>query len=100
MFSYDTVSAATEGLRKRGYDLDFNIAFDQITCQQNGVCLNPDQFEIVEHHRFEGNSDPGDSAIVFAVESKNGELKGILVDGYGASADAASDEMIRKLAIH
>jgi hypothetical protein len=100
MYSYETVTAATEGLRKRGFDLDFNIAFDQITCQQNGACLNPDQFEIVEHYRFEGNSDPADAAIVFAIESKSGDLKGLLIDGYGPSAAAASGEMIRKLSVH
>jgi hypothetical protein len=100
MYAYETVTAATEGLRKRGFVLDFNIAFDQITCQQNGVCLNPDQFEIVEHYRFEGNSDPADAAIVFAIESKSSDLKGILIDGYGASAAAVSDDMIRKLSVH
>ena len=100
MLVYDTVTAATEGLRQRGFDLDFNIAFDKIRCQQNGICLNPDQFEIVEHHRFEGNSDPADQAIVFAIQSIDSKLKGILVDGYGASADDSSEDMIRKLAVH
>ena len=100
MTSYDTVSAATDGLRLRGFELDFNIAFDKIMCQQNGICLNPDQFEIVEHHRFEGNSDPADEAIVLAIQSTDSKLKGILVDGYGVSAGNATAEMIRKLAVH
>jgi hypothetical protein len=36
-------------------------------------------------HRYEGESDPGDEAVVYAIESKKG-IKGILVSGFGASS--------------
>jgi hypothetical protein len=99
MQAYDSLLAAIDGLRARGYSLDFNIAFDTLLCQQNGVCLNPGQFEIVEHHRFEGNSDPDDSSVLYAIESKDGQMKGVLVSAYGVYSDPVSDEMIRKLAV-
>jgi len=51
MVAYDTVTAALADLKKRGYDLDFNIAFDKIQCAQTGVCLNPHEFEIVDFFR-------------------------------------------------
>jgi hypothetical protein len=99
MQAYDSLLAAIDGLRARGYSLDFNIAFDTLLCRQNGVCLNPAQFEIVEHHRFEGNSDPDDSSVLYAIESKDGQMKGVLVSAYGVYSDPVSDEMIRKLAV-
>ncbi|MEO5996925.1 MAG: hypothetical protein ABIN89_09335 [Chitinophagaceae bacterium] len=98
MIQYDTVSQATDGLKDRGYSTDFNLVFDGIECLQTPVSLRPSEFEITEVYRFEGDSDPADEAVVYAIESKHG-LKGVLVNGYGASADAMSDEMVKKLAV-
>ena len=97
MVAYDTVTAALAGLKKKGYTLDFNIAFDKIQCAQNGVCLNPHEFEIVDFFRFEGETDPSDQAIVYAIESKDQQLKGVLVNAYGVYSDPVSNEMLRKL---
>jgi hypothetical protein len=94
MYSYETVSEAINGLKKRGYSLDFNLKENYIICQEDK--FNPEDFEIVEVYRFEGDSDPADEAVVYAIESKNGR-KGVLVNGYGISADAMSAEMARKL---
>jgi len=96
MLSYDTVSEAVNSLKKRGYTTDFNLAFDHIHCENESLALKPSEFEITEVYRFEGPSDPADEAIVFAIESKHGQ-KGILVNGFGISADDASEEMIEKL---
>jgi len=98
MTNYDTVSEAVNKLKERGYTLDFNLEPDHITCPEETVSLAPSEFEIAEVYRFEGNSDPGDEAIVFAIESKHGH-KGILVNGFGISADSVSGEMIEKLKI-
>ncbi|MBL0155025.1 MAG: hypothetical protein IPP93_16720 [Chitinophagaceae bacterium] len=49
-------------------------------------------------YRFEGNTDPSDEAIVYAIESQNG-LKGILVNGCGISSEAMSAEIAEKLSI-
>jgi hypothetical protein len=100
MQAYDTLLAAINGLRAEGYNLDFNINFDSLLCQQSGICLNPAQFEIVQHYRFEGNSDPDDSSILYAIESLDGTMKGLLVNAYGVYSDAVSDEMVRKLALN
>ena len=99
MFQYDTVSEAVNGLKKRGYDIDFNIHPDFIICNANSISLRPSEFEITEVHRFEGPSDPADEAIVYAIESVHGH-KGILVNGYGASADELNRQMIEKLKLN
>ena len=99
MESYDTVVSALAGLKAKGYTVNFNIAFDKIICSDNKNILNPDEFEIVEIHRFEGNSNPADEDVVYAVESKTGNIKGVITSAFGLYADAASTEMIRKLSI-
>ena len=75
MENYDTVVAALDGLKSKGYTLDFNIAFDKLICSDNKICLHPDDFEIVESHRFEGDSNPDDEDVVYAVQSKDGAIK-------------------------
>lgn len=98
MYQYDTVSEAINDLKERGYTTDFNISNECIVCEEKPLRLSPSEFEITEVYRFEGPSDPADEAVVYAIESKHGD-KGVMVNGYGASTDGLSDEMIRKIAI-
>ncbi len=100
MVSYDTVTGALNGLRSRGYTLDFNIAFDKIMCPGNSICLNPHEFEIMEVYRFEGESNPSDEDVVYAIESKDGTVKGVMSSAFGMYADTVSNEMIQKLTMH
>ncbi|HAX50260.1 MAG TPA: phosphoribosylpyrophosphate synthetase [Ignavibacteria bacterium] len=98
MYSYDTLSEALNDLEKRGYTRDFNIECDSIVCKSIELKLHPGDFEISEYYRFEGESDPDDSEIVYAITSKEG-IKGTIVNGYGIYSDEISDEMLRKLKI-
>lgn len=92
--AYDTVSEAVNGLKKRGFTEDFNLQENCLVCHEDKY--NVEDFEIVEFHRFEGNTDPADEAAVYAIESNKG-TKGVLVTGYGISAEGMSADMIRKL---
>jgi len=100
METYDTVVGALSGLKTKGYSLDFNIAFNKIICNENGLCLNPNEFEITEVYRFEGDSNPADEDIVYAIESRDGNIKGSLTSAYGMYADSVSTEMLQKLTIN
>lgn len=91
---YATVSQAIEKLREQGFTHDFNIEEDCIICSVDKIHAN--DFEIVDVYRYEGDSDPGDEATVYAIASKAG-IKGILVTGYGMSADAFSTAILDKL---
>ncbi|MFL5808621.1 MAG: hypothetical protein ACJ749_03815 [Flavisolibacter sp.] len=97
MYQYDSVAHAIEELRKKGFTEDFNLKENCIVC--NAQQFNSDQFEIKEVVRFEGDSDPGDEAIVFGIESHNG-LKGVLVNGYGYSSEPMGEEIAQKLSMH
>ncbi len=97
MKTYETLHEAINGLKKQGYNLDFNLQEDCIECGETGP-LDPDAFEITEVHRFEGMTNPDDSSVLYAIEGKNGK-KGVLVDAYGAYAGSLSTRMIEKLRI-
>ncbi len=97
---YDTLVEALQDLKSRGFNTDFNLAFDAIQCSSTGICLRADEFEIVEHYRFEAETNPSDSSVLYAVQSKDGGMKGVLVNAYGVYSEAASDDMISKLSVH
>jgi hypothetical protein len=96
--SYDTLSEAVTDLKARGYNLDFNLRETCIEAMHNGKQLSPEEFEITEFYRFEGDSDPGDELVVYAIESHDG-LKGTMVNAFGPYSNPISDAMIAKLKV-
>ena len=90
-----TLVETLENLRKEGYTEDFNIRFDSLICKD--VCLLPSQFEVDKIFRFEGNTNPSDEAILLAISSLTGDLKGVLVNSYGVYADEMTEELMDKL---
>ena len=100
--NYDTVTEAMAGLKKLGYTIDFSIVTEKecLICHLTSTVLSPDDFEIDSFYRFEGDSDPGDEMIVYAISSKKNNLKGIVVNAYGIYADNASSAIVKKLNTH
>lgn len=98
-YSYETVSEAMNELAKRGYTTDFSILVEKecLVCNQTAKQLDPDEFEIDEIYRFEGNTDPGDEMIVYAISSIQHALKGIVVNAYGMYSDSSVSKIVSKL---
>ncbi len=99
---YETLSEAVNDLLKRGYSLDLNIHENGecLVCHQKELSLSPDDFEIDEIHRFEGQTDPADETILFAISSDKYDLKGTLVDAFGTYSDTEAAEIVRHLYKH
>jgi len=96
---YDNLIDALKDLKARGFTTDFNLAFDIIKCSSTGACLAPSEFEIVEHYRFEANTDPDDSSVLYVIQSTDGHMKGVLINAYGAYSDPVSEDMIQKMKV-
>jgi hypothetical protein len=92
-----TMSQVMDELRQRGYLKDFNLSSDCIYCNNGADCLFPEDFHIDRVYRFEGESDPSDEAILYAISSEKHGLKGLLVNGYGVSSDPLTEAMVSKL---
>jgi hypothetical protein len=99
MKSYDTLVEALDDLKKRGYDTDFEMQSNCLYCNNLDLRLNEEEFNVDEVYRFEGDSNPHDNAIVYALTSPTG-VKGTIVDGYGADSDNISFEMAKRLQYH
>lgn len=95
--SFGTLSETINGLNKLGYILDFNIHQECLICHQTNMSLSPEEFQIDKVYRFEGATNPEDESIVYAISSAKFGIKGVLVNGYGISADETSSKLVEKL---
>ena len=100
MHAYSTLSEAVNDLQRRGYTDDLVIAERALLCTARALSLDPADFHIDEFYRFEGNSDPEDQSIIYAISSEKYHLKGILVNAYGPDAQPLAQELVAKLATH
>ncbi len=96
---YDTLLEAVNDLKKRGFTYDFSEQKDKLYCSEKQCDFDPNEFEIVEFHRFEGISDPEDNSIVYAISSNKNKIKGLLVNAYGVYSDTKVSELISKMKI-
>ena len=97
MENYQTVTEALQGLKQRGFTLDFNLANGTLHSNSENIYLQPEDFSITEIHRFEGMSDPADNTIVYGIESPKYNVKGVFLNGYGVYSDDVSEELLKKL---
>jgi len=78
---------------KRGYKTNF-IALDGNKLKgEKEKSYSPAEIKINTFYRFEGDSDPGDSSILYAIETESGE-KGYLSNAYGPYSDTKVSKFI------
>ena len=99
MSKYVTLVDSINELRAQGYDVDFNVRGECLACRPHGE-FSPEEFRIDKVLRFEGATNPDDQAVLYALSSDKFNLRGILVNGYGISADQHTDDLIRRLRTH
>src|SRR5215216_1479653 len=69
-----------------GYTEDFQITDQGLESLHEHKNYKPEQIQIVNFFRFEGQSDPDDNAILYLIETNDG-TKGTLIDAYGVYND-------------
>jgi hypothetical protein len=99
MKTYDTLTEALADLQQRGYKEDFNLHEHCLYCAADELEIHPEDFVVDEFYRFEGETDPGDSMVLYAISANTGQKKGTLVDAYGVYADNLTPAMVEKLHI-
>jgi hypothetical protein len=83
----DTVTEAVQQLVADGYDADYEIRRGQLRCAPCGHSHDAEGAVVERLYRFEGMSDPDDEAIVLGLRCPVCGRRGVLVSGYGPSAD-------------
>jgi hypothetical protein len=77
-----TMTSCTNHLLKEGFTENFVAKETGIEAPSSGKMYTPSEVKIVSFYRFEGESDPADNAVVYAIETNDG-VKGQLIDAYG-----------------
>ena len=92
-----TVTEAVAILRGRGYIDDVDLRGSTLACA--GKASSCDLSSVVIDHtfRFEGDSDPGDEAIVLGLRFPDSDVRAILVSAFGADAEPEVAEFFARL---
>ena len=82
-------------LRGEGYTDEFRLDGHDVVHAVHRVAAS--DLEVVEVHRFEGESNPDDEAIILALASRGSGWRGVLVSAYGPSITAEVAEFLAAL---
>ena len=93
---YSTLAEASMELKKRGFNANFKVNQNEKLTDSKWNQFEPSEVKLIEFHRFEGMSDPGDSSIIYALETKSG-VKGTLIDSYGADASETISDFMKNV---
>jgi len=93
---YKTMTEAVGGLRTRGYTANFEFLHNAFRAVDSGKTFTAEELTIVEHHRFEGTSDPDDESIIYAIQCTDG-TQGTLVDAFGIYANPELETFLEKV---
>ncbi len=95
--NYDTLVEAIETLKKQGYQHNFNVTQNGLLVEGKGKSYIAEEVELHEFHRFEGNTNPADMSIVYAVQTNSGK-RGLVVDSYGVNGSEITSKFMNKVA--
>jgi hypothetical protein len=85
-----TLSTVLEKLRLKKKDTEFRWTSDGFTAGK-GKSYPPEELTIIKTYRFEGDSDPGESSILYLIEANDG-LIGYSLDAYGMYSNHEDEE--------
>ncbi|WP_035675255.1 hypothetical protein [Flavobacterium frigidarium] len=90
MDSLVTVLAEVE---KLGFQSQFEINGKNLVSLKTDKHFLSTEVKIAHYYRFEGESNPDDNSIMYAIECSDGE-RGTLINGYGPSASLETADFI------
>ncbi len=93
----DTLSEATRRLQAEGYTGNWYATPEgTLRCGETGEVADLDDVRIDHILRFEGQSDPGDEVILFALRAPSG-ARGLYGAAYGPNTSAEDAVVISRL---
>ena len=93
----ETMVDAISRFGKRGYTDEFQARPEGLRSLATGKVFPPEDLVVEDMARFEGQSDPGDEATIFALRSARGETRGTYTVTFGTQMDALDAEMVPRL---
>lgn len=93
----ETLYQAMQRLYDLGFTESFTVEGDRLRAVESGETFAPGELRVETIDRFEGASDPADSAILFALALPDGDLRGTWSAPYGPNAAPEDAAMVRHL---
>jgi len=93
-----TLVSCLNTLVKRGYTEDYKATDSGLKSIQSGKVYSAKDVTEVNFYRFEGNSDPADNSILYAIDTMDGG-HGTLVDAYGPYADSKVASFMKQVKV-
>lgn len=75
-----------EDLRKQGFNEEFQISEEGLKSLTTNKIYHPEEIHIKNFFRYEGDTNPEDMSILYAIETQDG-LKGTIIDAFGMYSD-------------
>ncbi|MGI8634150.1 MAG: hypothetical protein ACR2KZ_01975 [Segetibacter sp.] len=91
-----SLASVTNKMVLEGYDSDFKISDKGLKSLKSEKVYQPEDVNVVNFFRFEGQSDPNDNTILYVIETSDG-VKGTMVDAYGPYADRKLSEFMQQV---
>jgi len=91
-----TLSEIVNKSVKKGYNDNMNMTRQGLYSHNRDKTYRPEEVSIIDFYRFEGESDPADGAILYVIETNDGD-KGTLIDAYGSYSDENISLFISKV---
>jgi hypothetical protein len=85
-------------LEGEGYTDQYKVEKGKLCDLTNNKKYKAKDVKAVNFYRFEGNSNPDDMSILYAIETSDGR-KGTLVDAYGFYSDDETGEFMNQIEI-
>ena len=96
-----TMMEVLEKLRVQQKDNEFKWSPEGFTARK-GKFYQPEDMKIIKTYRFEGESNPDDSSIIYIIQANDG-LIGYTIDAYGTYSshenEAGYDNFIRRIQV-
>lgn len=80
------LSVVLERLREKGYGQELIVGNEGAYFQGHPTVYQPSSLTIIKVYRFEGESDPADMAVIYAIRADDGRV-GYLLNAYGTYSD-------------
>ena len=99
-----TLTRVLEKLLERGFDHELKLSdHGRLQNSETQTIYDPEDLTIIKTYRFEGDSNPDDSSILYVMEDKEGK-KSYVLDAYGTYALESHegpefDDFIKKIKV-
>lgn len=92
-----TLAEAVDELTAAGYEEDFQAVEGGLRATRSDCLHEPEKLVIDRVFRFEGETDPDDEAVVFALHCRTHGTRGTYAVAYGSAMAPLDVEMVRRL---